>query len=37
AVVNANPEWADVVAAAEALGRPAKQVLADAIRAITPR
>ncbi|MCU1603108.1 MAG: uncharacterized protein JWO22_3817 [Frankiales bacterium] len=28
--VNANPEWVDVVAASEALGRPAKQVLAEA-------
>lgn len=30
--VNANPEWDDVVAAAEALGRPAKQVLDEARR-----
>jgi uncharacterized protein (TIGR00299 family) protein len=30
--VNANPEWADVVAAAEVLGRPAKQVLEEARR-----
>jgi uncharacterized protein (TIGR00299 family) protein len=29
-VVNAMPEWADVAAAAAALGRPAKQVLRDA-------
>jgi uncharacterized protein (TIGR00299 family) protein len=29
-VVNAMPEWADVAAAAAALGRPAKSVLADA-------
>ncbi len=29
-VVNAMPEWVDVAAAAAALGRPAKQVLADA-------
>jgi uncharacterized protein (TIGR00299 family) protein len=29
--VNSNPEWDDVVAAATALGRPAKQVLAEAI------
>jgi uncharacterized protein (TIGR00299 family) protein len=30
--VHANPEWDDVVAAAEALGRPAKQVLEEARR-----
>ncbi len=30
-VVNAQPEYDDVVAAAEALGRPAKSVLADAV------
>jgi uncharacterized protein (TIGR00299 family) protein len=32
-VVNAAPEWADVAAAARALGRPAKAVLAEAIAA----
>jgi uncharacterized protein (TIGR00299 family) protein len=32
--VNRNPEWDDVVAAAEALGRPAKQVLAEALAAL---
>ncbi|POX87221.1 LarC family nickel insertion protein [Mycobacterium kansasii] len=31
--VNVNPEWRDIVAAAEALGQPAKQVLAQARRA----
>ncbi|WP_204078963.1 nickel pincer cofactor biosynthesis protein LarC [Mycobacterium riyadhense] len=31
--VNVNPEWRDVVAAAQALGKPAKQVLAEARRA----
>ncbi|OSC38399.1 nickel pincer cofactor biosynthesis protein LarC [Mycobacterium decipiens] len=31
--VNVNPEWRDVVAAAQALGQPAKQVLAEARRA----
>jgi uncharacterized protein (TIGR00299 family) protein len=31
--VNVNPEWRDVVAAAQALGLPAKQVLAEARRA----
>ncbi|CAM4425604.1 hypothetical protein MB901379_01963 [Mycobacterium basiliense] len=31
--VNVNPEWRDVVAAAQALGQPAKQVLAAARRA----
>jgi uncharacterized protein (TIGR00299 family) protein len=30
AVVNSNPEWEDVLAAATALGRPAKDVLAEA-------
>jgi uncharacterized protein (TIGR00299 family) protein len=35
--VNSSPEWDDVVAAATALGRPAKQVLAAAIARITPR
>ncbi|MCV7200254.1 LarC family nickel insertion protein [Mycobacterium angelicum] len=30
--VNVNPEWRDVVAAAQALGQPAKQVLAEARR-----
>ncbi len=34
-VVNAQPEYDDVAAAAEALGRPAKAVLADAIAAAT--
>jgi uncharacterized protein (DUF111 family) len=34
-VVNAMPEWADVAAAAAALGRPAKSVLADAQAAAT--
>jgi pyridinium-3,5-bisthiocarboxylic acid mononucleotide nickel chelatase len=32
-VVTATPEWADVEAAARALGRPARQVLADAVTA----
>jgi len=32
-VVNAQPEWDDVLAAAAALGRPAKAVLADALAA----
>ena len=32
-VVTATPEWADVEAAAQTLGRPARQVLADAITA----
>jgi pyridinium-3,5-bisthiocarboxylic acid mononucleotide nickel chelatase len=32
-VVNAQPEWDDVLAAATALGRPAKAVLADALAA----
>jgi len=32
-VVNAMPEWDDVAAAADALGRPARQVLLDAQRA----
>ena len=32
-VVNATPEWEDVLAAAQVLGRPAKQVLAEAISA----
>lgn len=31
--VNVNPEWDDVAAAAMALGRPAKEVLADAVAA----
>lgn len=31
--VNVNPEWRDVVVAAQALGQPAKQVLAEARRA----
>ena len=35
--VNANPEWEDVLAAATALGRPAKEVLAEAIAAVRPR
>ncbi len=35
--VNANPEWVDVVAAAEALGRPAKQVLEQARRQTAAR
>ena len=35
-VVNAMPEWDDVVAAAHALGRPAKQVLAQAISVASP-
>jgi uncharacterized protein (TIGR00299 family) protein len=34
--VNTNPEWDDVVTAAAALGRPAKQVLAAAIWLIGP-
>jgi len=34
--VNVNPEWDDVVAAAQALGRPAKQVLAEAIGLLRP-
>ena len=33
APVNVNPEWDDVAAAAGALGRPAKEVLADAVAA----
>lgn len=33
APVNVNPEWDDVTAAAGALGRPAKEVLADAVTA----
>lgn len=32
-IVNVNPEWRDVAAAAQALGLPAKQVLAEARRA----
>ncbi len=32
-VVNSSPEWVDVAAAAEALGLPAKQVLAEAVAA----
>jgi uncharacterized protein (TIGR00299 family) protein len=35
--VNTNPEWEDVLAAARALGRPAKQVLADAVALLRPR
>jgi uncharacterized protein (DUF111 family) len=35
-VVNAMPEWDDVIAAAHALGRPAKQVLAQAISVASP-
>ena len=34
--VNVNPEWDDVAAAAAALGRPAKEVLADAVAAARP-
>ena len=37
AVVNVQPEYDDVVAAAETLGRPAKAVLAEAIAALPPR
>jgi uncharacterized protein (DUF111 family) len=33
-VVNANPEYDDVVAAADALGRPVKAVLAQAVAAV---
>jgi uncharacterized protein (DUF111 family) len=35
--VTSTPEWEDVLAAATALGRPAKQVLADAVARITAR
>ena len=35
-VVNAQPEWDDVARAAEALGRPAVEVLADAVAAARP-
>ena len=34
--VNVNPEWDDVAAAAAALGRPAKEILADAVAAARP-
>lgn len=37
AVVNSNPEWEDVLAAATALGRPAKDVLAEAVALVRPR
>ena len=36
-VVNCNPEWEDVLAAATALGRPAKDVLAEAVALVRPR
>lgn len=35
-VVNRNPEWEDVLAAAKALGRPAKDVLAEARALLDP-
>ena len=35
--VNRNPEWEDVLAAATALGRPAKDVLAEAVAAVRAR
>jgi len=36
-VVNSNPEWEDVLAAAKVLRRPAKDVLAEAVALVRPR
>ncbi|MCW2601348.1 MAG: uncharacterized protein JWM02_3177 [Frankiales bacterium] len=36
-VVNRNPEWEDVLAAATALGRPARDVLAEAVSLVRPQ